>query len=221
MTHGDKDTQKKDPAVDPISGPSGLVLHPKPEEPRRVSRRAAALIGGIVLLLFPAFAYGGYKRSAAAQAAVAAQGGPKAVAPATAAGSEFTKTIPPGNAAVTHGQAPADQLVPPSDNKVASADCGIDPKTQQRYRFDPMTGRPCDAPVAPVERVAIRRAPPVPASYAAPPQQRPRELTPEERRLQDLYRREQEAIVAPTSIRHPARPHSGFLAGRANADPSE
>ena len=53
--------------------------------------------------------------------------------------------IPPGNAAVTHGQAPADQLVPPADNKVAKAGtCGIDPKTQQRYRFDPMTGRPCD-----------------------------------------------------------------------------
>ena len=76
MTPEDKDTQKKDPAVDPISGPSGLVLHPKPEEPRRVSRRAAALIGAIVLLLFAAFAYGGYKRSAAAQAAIAAQGGP-------------------------------------------------------------------------------------------------------------------------------------------------
>ena len=43
MTPEDKDTQKKEPAVDPISGPSGLVLHPKPEEPRRVSRRAADL----------------------------------------------------------------------------------------------------------------------------------------------------------------------------------
>jgi type IV secretion system protein TrbI len=203
VTPEDKDTQKKDPAVDPISGPSGLVLNPKPEEPRRVSRRAAALIGAIVLLLFAAFAYGGYKRSAAAQAAIAAQEGPKAVAPATAAGSEFTKTIPLGNAAVTHGQAPANQLVPPSVNKVSSADCGIDPKTQQRYRFDPMTGRPCDAQVVPVERVAIRRPPPVPASYAAPPQEQPRELTPEERRLQDLYRREQEALVAPTSIRGP------------------
>lgn len=203
MTPGDKDTEKKEPAVDPISGPAGLVLHPKPEEPRRVSRRAAVLIGAIVLLLFAAFAYGGYKRSAAAQAAIAAQGGPKAVAPATAAGSEFTKAIPPGNAALTHGQ-PTDQLVPPSDNKVSSGlspDCGIDPKTKQRYRFDPMTGRPCDTQVASVERVAIRRAPPVPASSVVPPPQQPRELTAEERRLQDLYRREQEALVAPTSIR--------------------
>jgi type IV secretory pathway VirB10-like protein len=111
---------------------------------------------------------------------------------------------------VTHGQ-DAGQLVPPSDNKVSSglsADCGIDPKTKQRYRFDPMTGRPCDA-VAPVERVAIRRAPPLAASSAAPPQQQPRELTAEERRLQDLYRREKEALVAPTSIR--ASGGSSFL----------
>ena len=29
MTHGDKDTQKKDPAVQPISGPAGLDLQPE------------------------------------------------------------------------------------------------------------------------------------------------------------------------------------------------
>src|SRR5262245_22021596 len=157
----DNDTQKEDPVVQTISGPAGLDLNPKPESPRRVSRRAASLIGGIVILLFLAFAYGGYKRSANAQAAVAAQGSPQAVAPATAAGAEFTKVIPPGNAAVAHGQAPSDQLLPPADNKLAkTGTCGVDPNTRQPYRFDPMTGRPCDALVAPVERVAIRRAPP-------------------------------------------------------------
>lgn len=216
MTHGDNDTQKKEPAVQPIAGPAGLDLNPKPESPRRVSRRAAAVIGGIVILLFLAFAYGGYKRSANAQAAVAAQGSPKAVAPATAAGAEFTKVIPPGNAAVTQGQAPADQLLPPADNKVAQAGtCGIDPNTRQQYRFDPMTGRPCDGLHAPVERVAIRRAPPAQPNHVAAPAQRPPEPTPEERRLQELYRREQEALVAPTGIRSSGTPsgsafsHSG------------
>jgi type IV secretory pathway VirB10-like protein len=200
VTHGDNDTQKKEPAVQPISGPAGLDLNPKPESPRRVSRRAAALIGGIVILLFLAFAYGGYKRSANAQAAAAAQGSPKAVAPATAAGSEFTKVIPPGNAAVTQGQAPEDQLLPPADNKLTkTGTCGVDPSTRQPYRFDPMTGRPCDGLVAPVERVAIRRARPAQPAHA--PQPPPREPTPEERRLQELYRREQEALVAPTGIR--------------------
>jgi type IV secretion system protein TrbI len=200
VTQGDSDSQNKEPAVQPISGPAGLDLNPKPESPRRVSRRAAALIGGIVILLFLAFAYGGYKRSANAQAAVAAQGSPKAVAPATAAGAEFTKGIPPGNAAVTQGQAPEDQLLPPADDKLANArTCGVDPTTRQQYRFDPMTGRPCDGMAAPVERVAIRRAPPTQPAHAPP--QPPREPTPEERRLQELYRREQEALVAPTGIR--------------------
>lgn len=199
MTHGDNETQNNDPEVQPISGPAGLDLNPKPESPRRVSRRAAALIGGIVILLFLAFAYGGYKRSANAHAAVAAQGTPKAVAPATAAGSEFTKAIPLGNAAIAQGQASNDQLVPPSDNAPAKEGaCGLDPKMRQPYRFDPMTGRPCEGAIAPVERVAIRRAPPAHPSQAPPP---PKEPTPEERHLQELYRREQEALVAPTGIR--------------------
>lgn len=202
MTHGDNDCQNKEPAVQPISGPAGLDLNPKPESPRRVSRRAAALIGGIVILLFLAFAYGGYKRSATAQAAVAAQGTPKAVAPATAAGAEFTKVIPPGNAAVAQGKAPADQLLAPADNNLTkTGTCGVDPNTQRPYRFDPMTGRPCEGLVASVERVAIRRAPIAQPAHAPPPPQPPREPTPEERRLQDLYRREQEALVAPTGIR--------------------
>lgn len=202
MTRGDNDSQSREPAVPPISGPAGLDLRPKPESPRRVSRRAAALIGAIVILLFLAFAYGGYKRSASAQAAVAAQSAPKAVAPATAAGTEFTKAIPPGNAAVTQGQTPGDQLLPPADNKLPkSTTCGVDPGTRQPYRFDPMTGRPCDGLVAPVERVAIRRAAPAQAVHKAPPLQPPREPTPEERRLQELYRQEQEALVAPTGIR--------------------
>jgi len=184
VTHEDKGTPKIEPVVDPISGPSGLVLHPKVEEPRRVSRRVAALIGSVVLLLFLAFAYGGYKRSIDAQAA--AQGTLKAVAPATAASNEFTQAIPPGNAAITHGQPPAHQLIPPTEKAPVdlSVACGVDPKTNQRHRFDPMTGRPCESQVAPVERVATRRTAP------AQPRQQPRELSVEERHLQDKAARD-------------------------------
>jgi type IV secretion system protein TrbI len=219
VSRADKDTPKNEATVDPISGPSGLVLHPKPEEPRRVSRRAAVLIGCVLLLLFMAFGYGGYKRSASEQAAEATKGIPKAAAPATAASSEFTKAIPLGNAAVTNGQRLPNELIPPGENKApagSSTTCGVDQKTNQRYRFDPMTGRPCDSQDVPVERIAIRRP--------APPQPRqpPRELSEEERRMQDLYRREQEALTAPTAIRSSS---AGSLVGSppapATPTPSE
>ena len=141
MTHGDNDTQKKEPAVQPISGPAGLDLNPKPESPRRVSRRAAALIGGIVILLFLAFAYGGYKRSANAQAAVAAQGSPKSRCTSNSGRFGVYESDSTRQCGCHQGQVPADQLLPPADNKLAKAGtCGVDPNTRQPYRFDPMTG---------------------------------------------------------------------------------
>ena len=45
MTHGDNDTQKKEPAVQPISGPAGLDLQPEArvaaarESPRSCTHR--------------------------------------------------------------------------------------------------------------------------------------------------------------------------------------
>ena len=86
MSQEGKGSNANLPGVQPISGPSGLDIKPEPESPRRVSRRAAMLIGGIVILLFLAFAYGGYKRSEEAQTAAASKGMPKGAVPATAAG---------------------------------------------------------------------------------------------------------------------------------------
>lgn len=95
----------------------------------------------------------------------------------------------------------------PSSDKVAQAgNCGLDPNTCQQYRFDPITGRPCDGRPAPVEQVAIRRAPPAQPNCVPTSAQAPREPTPEERRLQELSRREQEALVAPTGIRSTGTP---------------
>ncbi len=210
----------KKPTVEPITSPSGLDLNPKPPQPRRVSKRAAGAIGVFAFLLLIAFAYGGYKRTKTAQARVEQAGVPKALAPATSAGNEFVNAIPPGNAAIKPAQR-SGQLVPPdsakSDGKAVS--CGIDPRTHQIWRFDPQTGTPCNrqdpscgtdprtglsnrydpntgrpcsaGQSASVDRVTIRRAPPTASA----------EDDPEKRRLDELARREQEAMQAPTAVR--------------------
>ena len=203
--------------VEPIASPSGLNLNPKPPEPRRVSKRAAGAIGVVAILLLLAFAYGGYKRTKIAQAKADRTGIPSALAPATAAGSEFTKAIPAGNAAVGQLKAPEeakskddvgvsacgsdprtgksyrfDPFTGAPCNRRESA-CGVDPGTGQRYRYDPLTGHPCDGQAASIERVAIRRA----APSAVQPSQQPNS---EEIRLQELYKQEEEARQAPTSV---------------------
>lgn len=201
--------------------PSGLDLNPKPPQPRRVSKRAAGVIGVFAFLLLLAFAYGGYKRTKTAQAKVEQAGMPKALAPATSAGNEFESSIPPGNAALKHGQQ-SGQFVAPGTTKAGDDDnnCGVDPKTRQPYRFDPQTGTPCNRrdlgcgadpktgqaykydpntgrlcsggqPAIAVQRVAVQRV-----SSAATSQD-----TPEERRAEELARREQEAMQAPTGVR--------------------
>ena len=102
--------------VEPITSPSGLDISPKPPQPRRVSKRAASVIGLFVVALLLVFAYGGYKRTKTAQARVEQAGVPKALAPATFAGNEFVNAIPPGNAALKPGQQ-SGQLVAPSSAK--------------------------------------------------------------------------------------------------------
>ena len=200
--------------VEPITSPSGLNLNPKPPEPRRVSKRAAGAIGVVVILLLLVFAYGGYKRTKTAQAKANRTGIPSALAPATAAGGEFTKAIPAGNAAAGQLKAPEEgrskgdvgasacgsdprtgkpyrfdpSTGTPCDRR--ESDCGVDPRTGQRYRYDPLTGHPC---AGSVERVVVRRVPPSAAQSSQQP-------NPEERRLQDFYKQEQEAMQAPTSV---------------------
>lgn len=217
--------------VEPITSPSGLNLNPKHPEPRRVSKRAAGAIGIVALLLLLAFAYGGYKRTKTAQAKADRTDIPKALGPATAAGSEFTRAIPAGNAAVGQLKAPEGSR---SKDRVGAAVCGSDPRTGkayrfdpstgapcdrresvcgvdqrtgQRYRYDPLTGHPCDGQPTSVERVAIRRAPPAP---------QPSQPNPAERRLQELYKQEQEAMQAPTSVHLANASSTNSISGSAN-----
>ncbi len=183
--------------VKPIQSPTGLDLHPQPEKTVRISKRAAGIIGVIVLGLLAAFAYGGYRRSINAEAAAREAGVLKNVAPATSASNEFIKNIPPGTAPLAGKNAPELQPPVPADNAAAKAPCGSDAKTGQPYRFDPNTGRLCDD-LGPLDRIVVRKSPPSPA---APSQPARRELTPQERRILAAYQQEQDAIVAPTSIR--------------------
>ena len=216
--------------VEPITSPSSLKLNPKPPEPRRVSKRAAGAIGVVAILLLLAFAYGGYKRTKTAQAKADRTGIPGALAPATVAGSEFTRAIPAGNAAVGQLKAPEEARSKGDTGASACGSdpqtgrpyrfnpstgvpcdrheslCGVDARTGQRYRYDPLSGHPCDGSV---ERVEIRRAPPP----AVQPSQQP---NPEERRLQEPYKQEQEAMQAPTSVHLANASSSSSNSGSSN-----
>ena len=155
-----------------------------------------AIVSVIVLLLL-AFAYGGYRRTLSNQAAARDAGLLRNVTPATQAGTEFIQVTPAGTAPMTRSH--ADELRPPDASASSvTASCGADPKTGQRYRFNPQTGQLCDG--LPQERVVVRqsnamRTQTVPATAV-------HEETPEDRRLAAAYQREQEAIQAPTSIRN-------------------
>ena len=192
MNAGDKRDQ---PEVKSITSPTGLDLHPEHEKSARVSKRATFVIAGVGFALLVAFAYGGYKRTLQAEAAARTSGVPKSVAPATAASAEFTKAIPAGT--VLLAPKPDQQPASARDLK-AQTGCGTDAKTGEPFRFDPQTGRPCNNPVQ-LERVVVRRAAPNPV----PVQQQPirKDPTPDERRLMAAYQLEQDAIMAPTSVR--------------------
>jgi type IV secretion system protein VirB10 len=203
-----------------------------------VSKRAAGVIGILAFLLLLAFAYGGYKRTKIAQAKVEQAGVPKALAPATSAGNEFANSIPPGNAAFKQGQQ-SGQLVAPETKRTGAGDnsCGADPRTRQPYRFDPQTGAPCDRhdlgcgtdpksgqaykydpntgrpcsggqPGVAVQQVAVQRVPSATTSQD----------NPEERRAEELARREQEAMQAPTGVRLAAP--SEISTGPASSGPA-
>ncbi len=184
--------------VKPIQSPTGLDLHPEPERTVRISKRAGGIIGVVVLGLLAAFAYGGYCRTIQAQTAARESGLLKNVAPATSASNEFIKNIPAGTAPLAGTNANQLPPPPPSDSAVAKTSCGSDVKTGQPYRFDPLTGRPCDAAL-PLDRVVIRQA--LQRVPVTPSQPTLREPTPEERRMLNAYQQEQDAIVAPTPIR--------------------
>jgi type IV secretory pathway VirB10-like protein len=190
--------------VKPIEAPGGLDLHPKPNTSVRISRRAGLAVGLVVLGLLLAFAYGGYRRQIRAQAAAHDAGLPSAVGPATASATEVEKEIPVGNASLVGSdqnqlQAPGPGNGQPHLGQAPPGvqSCGFDPRTGQPYRFNPETGQPCTSYTQ--DRVAVRQPPqyghPQTTGSTAP------EPTAEERRIAAAYQREQEALIAPTSIR--------------------
>lgn len=186
-----KDSQ---PQVRPIESPSGLDLHPRPQQTVRISRRAGGAVVGVIALVLLAFAYGGYRRSVKDEAAARQAGLPKTVAPATQAGTEFVSAIPLGTASL----AKTKELQPPTDSRsVVPVPC-TDVRTGQQYRYNPQTGQPCDS--LPQERLVVRQAP-----HSAPPRQveAQRDPTPEERSAALAYQREQEAMLAPTRTAGP------------------
>jgi len=206
-----KDSQSP---VQPIESPSGLDLHPQPQKAVRISRRAGGAVICVIASVLLAFAYGGYRRSVKNEAAARRAGLPTTVAPATQAGTEFVSAVPLGNAPL----AKAAELHPPPEPKgnVAAA-CGTDPRTGSPYRYNPQTGQPCEG--IQQERVVIRQSP-----RQGPPKQleQPREPTPEEQAAALAYRREQEAVLAPTGTsgsRSLESPQSAVRAPNSGAPP--
>ncbi len=196
-------TEEANPIQSEVRGtesPDGLDLHPEPRKVVRISRRAGMAIVFVVIGLLFAFAYGGYRRTQRAQTAARDAGLPKNVVPATQAGGEFSKNIPDGTApfarkGLTELQPPPTSI---QDKEKAAGFCGSNPQTGQLYRFNPQTGQPCDG--LPQERVVVRQAPAAHVQVSAPPVAL-HEATAEEKRLTAAYAREQEARLAPTSIR--------------------
>ncbi len=190
-----------------IEAPSGLDLHPEARRVVRVSKRASMAIIGVGAALLLAFAYGGYRRTTRAQVAARDASLPTSVAPATQASHEFTSSIPTGTVPLARGN--PNELQPPdkSPARISStpSSCGVDARTNEPYRYDPQTGQPCGG--LPQERVVIRQASvPRQQSVQAPAVQN--QPTPEEQRLAAAYQREQEAELAPTSIRASASPNT-------------
>lgn len=176
-----------------IESPDGLDLHPQPRRVVRISKRAGMAVILTAIGLLMAYAYGGYRRTAKAQAAAREAGVPKNPVPATQAAREVTKTIPEGIAPLT-ARTETPELHAPGAPMPAKDNlpCGGYTQTGLPYRFNPQTGQPCEA--LPQERVVIRQAAPIPVL--------PKEPSEQERSIAAAYAREQEARIAPTSIRN-------------------
>jgi type IV secretory pathway VirB10-like protein len=188
--------------VKPIDAPTGVDLHPKWGGIVRLSKRAALIVGVVVLVVILACAYGLIQRSVA-KMQMASQGEPKRITPATQAGQEMA-SLKDSRPAAAMGR-----LVPPNSTMAAQLQsvpgCDVDPQTGQLTRFSKLTGAPCGSAATqlPQERVVVRQAPPrlmqtLPASLT----QSGSQLSPtlEEQQLAMSWRQEQAAIMAPTSI---------------------
>src|SRR4029077_18403866 len=185
----------------PIAAPAGVDLHPKWAGIVRLSKRAALIVGVVVLVVILACAYGLIQRSVA-KMQIASQGEPKRITPATQAGQEMAsfKDSPAGAIG---------KLVPPTSTMAAQfpsvPGCDVDPQTGQLARFSKLTGAPCNsaAPQLPQERLVVRQAPRrlmpgFPGALAQSGSQP--SATTEEQQLAASWKQEQAAIMAPTTI---------------------
>ncbi len=175
-------TEKTRPHPDPApdirqeESPSGLDLNPRPPRAARVSKRAAGVVIALLAIILGLFAYGGYQRRQRQVAALADSGASRGVTPATAAGAEISKTVPSGMLMAT-----------PLDN-VPSTDGTLQPSSE----------------LQPPQQVALNSGAPQRGPTNIPPpltsQPNP-EPTPEQRRLIAAFEAEQQAMLAPTTLR--------------------
>jgi len=188
--------------VQPIDAPTGLDLHPKRAGIVRLSKRAAWIVGVVIIAVIVGCGYGLIRRSVA-KMQIASQGEAKRITPATQAGQEMA-SYKDSPSAATMGK-----LVPPSSATVAQSPsvpgCDVDPQTGQLARFSKLSGAPCTGTASqlPQERFVVRQGPPhlmaqFPGSFTQVGS--PLSLTPEEQQLSTSWQQEQAAIMAPTSI---------------------
>jgi type IV secretion system protein VirB10 len=188
--------------VKPIEAPTGVELHPKWAGIVRLSKRAALIVGGVVLVVILGCLYGLIRRSVA-KMQIASQGEAKRITPATQAGQEmasFRDSRPVGAIG---------KLVPPTSTMAGPfpsvPGCDVDLQTGQLARFSKLTGAPCNsaAPQFPQERLVVRQAPPrLMAEFPGSLTQSGSQPSPtlEEQQLAMSWHQEQAAIMAPTSI---------------------
>jgi type IV secretion system protein VirB10 len=156
-----------------MNAPAGLDLRPKPPSSVRVSKRAGIVVSCLLAVILAGFAYGGYRRQVRQQR-VEAEGGPKNVTPATAAGTEILKDIPAAGVMTTGVTVRQDttELQPPADTGSVNAGASRNRVVVRQPRTVPVHSQP------------IQRTEP----------------TFEERLVMQAYQREQQAMFAPTAV---------------------
>jgi type IV secretion system protein VirB10 len=211
VPHPEDKQAKPDKTI--LDSPTGLDLHPVPESSPRISKRVGIIIVAIGVLVLSGFAYGGYRRSLRAQADGKSKNSLGSLAPAT--DTEIIKSIPPGNAAISHSAlAQTAELKPPEEmSGKAMNPCMAEGAVGHVVRFNPETGQPCGTPM---ERLVIRRAPPQPLGSIQPGTAH--EPSAREKALLEESAQEHAARLAPTAIHVSAQ--GGFGVERQSSTPS-
>lgn len=187
--------------VEPIEAPTGLDLHPKWPRIVRLSKRAALIVGMVVLVVILGCLYGLYRRSVA-KMQIASEIQPKRITPATLAGQEMA-SLKDSRPMVVIGKLAAPGSASASRFPIIPG-CDIDPRTGELARFNKLTGASCGtvATQFPQERLVVRQAPPrlvvhAPVSFTQSGSHPP---TREEQQLAAAWQQEQAAITATTAI---------------------